>query len=86
MLPSSSPFVYAGPHFRARPLFDSLNKLEAASTPVSVLVCCSLQDERTFSEEEEEKLQAVLQLQLPDLQLVVEACEFFLHQVPLSRD
>ena len=35
----------------------------------------------TFSDEEEEKLQKALSLTGPDLQLVIEACEFFLHQV-----
>ena len=41
------------------------------------------QDEMTFSEEEQEKLQGALQLNAQSLELVVETCEFFLHQVIL---
>lgn len=39
------------------------------------------QDERTFSEEEEEKLQGSLELAGPDLELVLQSLEFFLQQV-----
>lgn len=39
------------------------------------------QDERTFSEEEEEKLQSSLSLADSDLELVIHTLEFILHQV-----
>ena len=39
------------------------------------------QDERTFSEDEEEKLQTSLGLPGPDLELVLQSLEFFLQQV-----
>lgn len=39
------------------------------------------QDERTFSEEEEEKLQSSLSLTDGDLELVIHTLEFILHQV-----
>lgn len=39
------------------------------------------QDERTFSEEEEEKLQSTFELSAPDLELVLETLEFILQQV-----
>ena len=38
-------------------------------------------DERTFSEDEEEKLQGALDLSGPDLELVLQTLEFFLQQV-----
>ena len=40
-----------------------------------------LQDERTFTEDEEEKLQASLGLDGADLELVLQTLEFFLQQV-----
>ena len=39
-----------------------------------------LKDERTFSEEEEEKLQTAFGLSSQELELVIETSEFFLHQ------
>ena len=38
-------------------------------------------DERTFSEDEEEKLQGALDLSGSDLELVLQTLEFFLQQV-----
>lgn len=42
------------------------------------------QDERTFSEEEEEKLQSSLSLTDGDLELVIHTLEFILHQVNIK--
>lgn len=42
---------------------------------------CVFKDERPFTEEEEEKLQTALGLTAPELELAIETCEFFLHQV-----
>ena len=39
------------------------------------------QEERTFSEEEEEKLQGALGVAGADLELIIETLEFFLQQV-----
>lgn len=44
-------------------------------------VIISFQDERTFSEEEEEKLQGGLDIAASDLDLVLQTLEFFLQQV-----
>ena len=43
------------------------------------------QDERSFSDVEESKLQAALDLSAQDLQLVLHANEFFLQQVGRLR-
>lgn len=40
-----------------------------------------LQDERTFSEEEEEKLQTTLGMDGADIELLIQTLEFFLQQV-----
>ena len=40
-----------------------------------------LQEERTFSDEEEEKLQTALGVAGSDLELIIETLEFVLHQV-----
>ena len=40
-----------------------------------------LQEERTFTEEEEEKLQSALGVAGADLELIIETLEFFLQQV-----
>ena len=46
-----------------------------------------LKDERTFTQEEEDKLQKVLSLgSAAELQLVIETCEFIFHQVTMSSD
>lgn len=42
---------------------------------------CTHQDERAFSAEEEEKLQAALQLEAKDLELVLDTTSFILQQV-----
>lgn len=42
------------------------------------------QDERTFSEEEEEKLESSLSLTDGDLELVIHTLEFILHQVNIK--
>ncbi|KAK2152900.1 hypothetical protein LSH36_315g03082 [Paralvinella palmiformis] len=39
-----------------------------------------LKDERTFTEDEEKKLETALSLNESDLQLLIETCEFFLQQ------
>ena len=41
----------------------------------------SYQNERSFTEEEEEKLQAVFEVESRDLKLVLETITFFLQQV-----
>lgn len=41
----------------------------------------SFQDERAFSKDEEEKLQAALGLESDDLYIVLETCTFILEQV-----
>lgn len=48
---------------------------------VTAIVFFSLQGERTFSEEEEEKLQAALTLDKHALDLVLETTAFILEQV-----
>jgi len=46
-----------------------------------LLILFSVQDERTFSEDEEEKLEATLGLGAEELELLLQTLEFFLQQV-----
>ncbi|KAL3867481.1 hypothetical protein ACJMK2_044683 [Sinanodonta woodiana] len=60
-----------------------INALDAARFPLilsRILQKIHLKDERTFSEEEEEKLQTALGLSPPDLELLLQTLEFFLQQ------
>lgn len=60
-----------------------INELDSSKFPLlltRILQKIHLKDERTFSEEEETKLQGVLELPPPDLELIIQTLEFFLHQ------
>ena len=74
-------------------MFTSTSKLKAAVALINEIDATKfcrllarisqklhLKDERTFSEEEEEKLQTAFGLSGEDLELVIETSEFFLHQ------
>ena len=64
--------------------FAIINDLDSAKFPLllsRVLQKIHVKEEKTFTEDEEEKLQKALSLESADLQLVVEACEFIFHQV-----
>ncbi|XP_061172957.1 COMM domain-containing protein 10-like [Saccostrea echinata] len=60
-----------------------INELDISKFPLlltRILSKLHLKDERTFSEEEEEKLQSSLSLSDTDLELVIHTLEFILHQ------
>ncbi|XP_022329094.1 COMM domain-containing protein 10-like [Crassostrea virginica] len=60
-----------------------INELDTTKFPLlltRILSKLHLKDERTFSEEEEEKLQSSLSLADSDLELVIHTLEFILHQ------
>ncbi|XP_046354622.2 COMM domain-containing protein 10-like [Haliotis rufescens] len=60
-----------------------INDLASSKFPLllnRILQKLHLKDERTFSEEEEEKLQSTFELSAPDLELVLETLEFILQQ------
>lgn len=60
-----------------------INELDTSKFPLlltRILSKLHLKDERTFSEEEEEKLQSSLSLTDGDLELVIHTLEFILHQ------
>ncbi|XP_048735076.1 COMM domain-containing protein 10-like isoform X2 [Ostrea edulis] len=60
-----------------------INELDISKFPLlltRILSKLHLKDERTFSEEEEEKLQSSLSLSDSDLELVIHTLEFILHQ------
>ena len=75
------------------PMFTSTSRLKSAVTLINQLDTAKFRrllaritqklhfkDERTFSEEEEEKLQSAFNLSGQELELVIETSEFFLHQ------
>ncbi|XP_065944582.1 COMM domain-containing protein 10 [Magallana gigas] len=60
-----------------------INELDTSKFPLlltRILSKLHLKDERTFSEEEEEKLESSLSLTDGDLELVIHTLEFILHQ------
>lgn len=60
-----------------------INDLASSKFPLlltRILQKLHLKDERTFSEDEEEKLQTSLGLSGPDLELLIQSLEFFLQQ------
>ncbi|ELU02871.1 hypothetical protein CAPTEDRAFT_180424 [Capitella teleta] len=60
-----------------------INRVPSSKFPLllsRILQKLHLKDERTFSEDEEDRLQSALALSDDELQLVLETCEFFLHQ------
>ncbi|KAL5005499.1 hypothetical protein ScPMuIL_018955 [Solemya velum] len=60
-----------------------INELDSSKFPLllsRIIQKLHLKDERTFSEEEEEKLQTAFNLSAGDLELVVQTLEFFLQQ------
>ncbi|KAI0208419.1 COMM domain-containing protein 10 [Lamellibrachia satsuma] len=60
-----------------------INGLDCAKFPLllsRILQKLHLKGERTFTEQEEEKLESALSLPPQDLQLVIETCEFILQQ------
>ena len=76
---------YKGHHF-CLPVGDILEPLYY-QTGIKMLMCwfnfwlLSFEDERAFSKDEEEKLQAALGLESDDLYIVLETCTFILEQV-----
>ncbi|XP_062571920.1 COMM domain-containing protein 10-like, partial [Saccostrea cucullata] len=61
----------------------NINELDISKFPLlltRILSKLHLKDERTFSEEEEEKLQSSLSLSDTELELVIHTLEFILHQ------
>lgn len=74
--------------FRIKRAVTLINNLGSSKFPLlltRILQKLHLIDERTFSEEEEEKLQGSLELAGPDLELVLQSLEFFLQQVTAMR-
>ncbi|CAG2236885.1 COMMD10 [Mytilus edulis] len=65
---------------RAVTLINNLGSSKFPLLLTRILQKLHLKDERTFSEEEEEKLQGSLELAGPDLELVLQSLEFFLQQ------
>lgn len=65
---------------RAVTLINNLGSSKFPLLLTRILQKLHLKDERTFSEEEEEKLQGSLELTGPDLELVLQSLEFFLQQ------
>ncbi|XP_062583173.1 COMM domain-containing protein 10-like, partial [Saccostrea cucullata] len=66
-----------------KPAVVHINELDISKFPLlltRILSKLHLKDERTFSEEEEEKLQSSLSLSDTDLELVIHTLEFILHQ------
>ncbi|XP_041366953.1 COMM domain-containing protein 10-like [Gigantopelta aegis] len=60
-----------------------INDLESSKFPLllsRITQKLHLKDERTFSEEEEEKLQRTFELSAPDLELILQTLEFILQQ------
>lgn len=69
--------------YRIKRAVTLINNLSSSRFPLlltRILQKLHLKDERTFSEDEEEKLQASLGLTGPDLELVIQSLEFFLQQ------
>ncbi|KAJ8304126.1 hypothetical protein KUTeg_017709 [Tegillarca granosa] len=66
---------------RKRQTDEALDSSKFPLLLTRILQKIHLKDERTFSEEEETKLQGVLELPPPDLELIIQTLEFFLHQV-----
>ncbi|XP_052100412.1 COMM domain-containing protein 10-like [Mytilus californianus] len=65
---------------RAVTLINNLGSSKFPLLLTRILQKLHLKDERTFSEDEEEKLQGSLELTGPDLELVLQSLEFFLQQ------
>ncbi|XP_071166458.1 COMM domain-containing protein 10-like [Mytilus edulis] len=65
---------------RAVTLINNLGSSKFPLLLTRILQKLHLKDERTFSEEEEEKLQGSLELAGPELELVLQSLEFFLQQ------
>lgn len=67
-----------------RKSIEIINSLDSAKFPLllsRILQKFHIKDERTFTQEEEDKLQKVLSLgSSAELQLVIETCEFIFHQ------
>ncbi|XP_052784943.1 COMM domain-containing protein 10-like [Mya arenaria] len=60
-----------------------INNLDGSKFPLllsRILQKLHMKDERTFSEEEEERLQSTLSLEVTDLELLLQTLEFFLQQ------
>ncbi|WAR28461.1 COMDA-like protein [Mya arenaria] len=61
-----------------------INNLDGSKFPLllsRILQKLHMKDERTFSEEEEERLQSTLSLEVTDLELLLQTLEFFLQQL-----
>lgn len=69
---------------RLKKAVELINSLDTAKFPLllsRIIQKLHLRDERAFSEDEEEKLQAALALEPDDLHIVLETSAFILEQV-----